>query len=214
MAKRLAEIRWRLANPVGHGNAGLASNFVDLAHVKPRPGGILALVLPAACVSGGSWANFRCLLESEYEDLTVLTIAAHGQTDRAFSADTGMAEALVVATKRREGRNEEDGETLFVNLYHRPGSIAEAFEMARAVRQGRLCGGDRETVGTYPGRPCGSARNDAGGYRPRSSEKDAPTAARVRRAASDDSSWGPWRERVAPPRHFRKKQQWHTARAV
>ncbi len=95
----------------------------------------------------------------------MLTIAAHGQmTDQAFSADTGMAEALVVATKRCpervEGRcdkkNEARGETLFVNLYHRPGSIAEAFEMARAVRrlppqarQGRLCVGDSEMVGTY-----------------------------------------------------------------
>ena len=156
MAKRLAEIRQRLTDPVGHGNAGLASNFVDLAQVKLRPGGILALVLPAACVSGGSWADFRGLLESEYEDLTVLTIAAYGQTDRAFSADTGMAEALVVATKRREGSNGESGETLFVNFSHRPRSIAEAFEMARAVRrlpaqvrQGRLCMGDSETVGTY-----------------------------------------------------------------
>ena len=156
MAKRLAEIRQRLADPVGHGNAGLASNFVDLAHVKLRPGGTLALVLPAAGVSGGSWADFRCLLEREYEDLTVLTIAAYGQTDRAFSADTGMAEALVVATKRREAGNGEGGETLFVNFYHRPRNIAEAFEMARAVRllpgdvrQGRLCVGDSETVGTY-----------------------------------------------------------------
>ena len=156
MAKRLAEIRQRLTDPVGHGNAGLASNFVDLAHVKLRPGGILALVLPAASVSGGSWGDFRGLLESEYEDLTVLTIAAYGQTDRAFSADTGMAEALVVATKRREGSNGESRETLFVNFSHRPRSIAEAFEMARAVRQlpaqvrqGRLCVGDSETVGTY-----------------------------------------------------------------
>ena len=153
MSKRLSEIRRRLPDPVGHGNAGLASNFVDLAHIKLRPGGVLALVLPAACVSGGSWANFRRLLEREYEDVTVLTIAAHGDTDRAFSADTGMAEALVVATKRG---NEEDGEVLFVNLYHRPRNIAEAFEMARAVRrlpgdvrQGRLCIGDDETVGTY-----------------------------------------------------------------
>ena len=156
MAKRLAEIRQRLTDPVGHGNAGLASNFVDLAQVKLRPGGILALVLPAACVSGGSWADFRGLLESKYEDLTVLTIAAYGQTDRAFSADTGMAEALVVATKRHEGSNGESRETLFVNFSHRPRSIAEAFEMARAVRQlpaqvrqGRLCVGDSETVGTY-----------------------------------------------------------------
>ena len=139
----------------GHGNAGLASNFIDLAHVKTKQGGVLALVLPASCVSGGSWADGRRLLEREYEDLVVLTIAAHGDTDLAFSADTGMAEALVVATKCRAGQ-EGCGKTLFVNLHHRPRSIAEAFEIARSVhrllpqaRQGRLCVGDRETIGTY-----------------------------------------------------------------
>ena len=141
----------------GHGNAGLASNFIDLAHVKLKSGGVLALVLPAACISGGSWADTRRLLERKYKDLTVLTIVAHGNTDQAFSADTGMAEALVVATKRRDGRDEgQHEETLFVNLRHRPRSPAEAFEMARAVRrllpqvrQGRLCVGDHETIGTY-----------------------------------------------------------------
>ena len=141
---------------IGDGNAGLASNFIDLAHVKVKPGGVLALVLPAACVNGDSWREVRRLLEREYEDLTVLTIATHGSTDRAFSADTGMAEALVVATKQRDGQNEERRETLFINLRHRPHNLAEAFEMARAVRrlspqvrQGRICVGDRETIGTY-----------------------------------------------------------------
>ena len=155
MAKRLSEIRRRLTAPAGHGNAGLASNFVDLAHVKTKPRGVLALVLPAACVSGGSWEDFRRLLEREYEDLTVLTIAAHGQTDLAFSADTGMAEALVVATRCSvKGKGSEDA--LFVNLHHRPGSLAEASEMARAVRrlspedrQGKLCVGNRDSIGTY-----------------------------------------------------------------
>lgn len=154
MAKRLAEIRRRLSNAAGHGNAGLASNFIDLAHIKTRPGGILAIVLPASCISGSSWADARRLLEREYKDLTVLTIAAHGNTDRAFSADTGMAEALVVGTKRN-GEQERRGETLFVNFYHRPRNLAEAFEMARAVRrltpqdeQGRLCMGG-EIIGTY-----------------------------------------------------------------
>ena len=155
MAKRLAEIRRRLANPVGHGNAGLASNFIDLAHVKTKPGGVLALVLPAVCVSGESWKDVRRLLEDEYENLVLVTIAAHGQTDLAFSADTGMAEALVVATKCRAGQ-EGSGKTLFVNLYHRPRSLAEAFEVGRSMRRlspqarrGRLCVGDREIIGTY-----------------------------------------------------------------
>ncbi len=155
MSKRLAQIRRQLVNPVGHGNAGLASNFIDLAHIKTKPGGVLALVLPAACVSGSSWKDARRLLESKYKDLVVLTIAAHGQTDRAFSADTGMAEALVVANKCRGGQ-QGCGETLFVNLYHRPHNLAEAFETARAVshlspqdRQGRLNVGNHQTIGTY-----------------------------------------------------------------
>lgn len=61
-------------------------------------------MLPAVCVSGESWKEVRRLLEVEYEDLVIVTIAVHGQTDLAFSADTGMAEALVVATKCRAGR--------------------------------------------------------------------------------------------------------------
>ena len=158
MSRRLKGIRARLKNIgdlAGHGNAGLASNFIDLAHVKTKHGGVLALVLPAAFVSGSSWENARRLLESEYEDLTVLTVAAHGDTDLAFSADTGMAETLVVATKCHAG-HKGCGETLFVNLYHRPHSLAEAFEIARAVdrlstenRQGRIYVGDREIIGTY-----------------------------------------------------------------
>ena len=156
MAQRLAEIRRNLSNSAGHGNAGLASNFIDLGHVKIKPGGILALVLPASCVSGSSWRDARRLLEREYENLTVLTIAAYGQTDQAFSADTGMAEALVLGTKCSSG-SKGCGQTLFINLYHRPHTLAEAFEMARVVhrissesRSGLLRIGDHDIpIGTY-----------------------------------------------------------------
>ena len=219
MAKRLADIRRRLANPVGHGNAGLASNFIDLAHVKTRPGGVIALVLPASFVSGGSWEEARSLLERNYEDLAVLTIAAHGQTDRAFSADTGMAEALVVATKKHDGRERCD-ETLFVNLRRRPSSLAEAFEIARAVRhtspqtrQGRLCVGDRETIGTYIRAPlsqggCASLRETAladtaiGLW-----EKTLRLPLWVLRAAGHDSARHSWRKGTGRPRHLRKPQR-------
>ena len=91
-------------------------------------------------------------LDDDLKQRLRIQAAEHGRS----SADTGMAEVLVVATKRREAGNGESGKTLFVNLYHRPRNIAEAFEMARAVRQlpgdvqqGRLCIGDSETVGTY-----------------------------------------------------------------
>ncbi|MDE0126873.1 MAG: hypothetical protein OXN97_20085 [Bryobacterales bacterium] len=43
----------------GHGNAGLASNFMDLGHSKLRDGGVLAMVLPFSFARGGSWQGAR-----------------------------------------------------------------------------------------------------------------------------------------------------------
>ncbi len=64
MATRLKDIRKNLTDPAGHGNAGLASNFIDLAHMKPRPGGVLVLILPATFMQGKSWENARNLLQN------------------------------------------------------------------------------------------------------------------------------------------------------
>ena len=202
----------------GHGNAGLASNFVDLAHVKTKPGGILALVLPAACVSGSSWEAARRLLESEYEDLAVITVASYGQRDRAFSADTGMAEALVVATKCRVG-HEGHEDTLFVNLYHRPRSLVEAIEMARTVnrltpqdRHGRICVGDCETIGAYIRAPLGQGgcaslpRNHARRHCPWIAGKNTPAAPRILHSAFHDSPRGSWKGGIIPHRHLGEPQ--------
>ena len=129
MSKRLREYRTALASPAGHGNAGLASNFIDLAHAKLRTGGVAAFVLPAAFVQGGSWSNARRLFAERYQDLTVVSIANTGQGNRAFSADTGMAEVLVVATKS----GQRDRDVLFANSRRRPRSILEAVAMARQI---------------------------------------------------------------------------------
>ena len=158
MSERLAAMRRRLAAPVGHGNAGLASNFVDLGHVKVKPGGCLALVLPITCLQGTSWRAMRDLLARDYRDIVVITVAASGNTDRAFSADTGMAEALVVATKRGAGASGEEsaprGKTLFVNLFRCPRSAVEASDVAKLVAElptetsGQLRVGEQR-LGTY-----------------------------------------------------------------
>ena len=160
MSDRLADMRRGLDRPAGHGNAGLASNFIDLAHVKAKPGGVVALVLPIAAIQGGSWRAARALLARYYEDITVVAIAASGVFDRAFSADTGMAEALIVATKRRGG-NGASGPALFVNLHRRPASLLEAAETARlaarlleAPMTGRI-GAGGQLLGTYIHAPLG-----------------------------------------------------------
>ena len=132
MANALKNLHKTIKGLVGHGNAGLASNFLDLAHVKTRTGGTIALVLPVVVITGASWAKTRQLLCTEYKNVTVITIATVGSTDRAFSADTGMAEALLIAT-RHSPNPPSDLTTLWVNLTRRPKSTAEAVEIARAI---------------------------------------------------------------------------------
>ena len=158
MAKRLKAMGRGGDDLVGHGNAGLASNFVDLAHAKAKPGGIVALVLPAAFMQGTSWRKARELFETRYHDVTVVSIAGTDSTGRAFSADTGMAEVLVTATKNDDlVRNEHrDAGALFVSLLRRPGSLLEAHEIARQIRRippearsGQLQVGGRENAGAY-----------------------------------------------------------------
>lgn len=156
-----------LKSPAGNGNAGLGSNFLDLADRKVRPGGVLALVLSAAFVQGDSWSAARRLLARKYEDLAVVSIASTGTTDRAFSSDTGMAEVLVLATRKprarpAEGNQEEKGaasdpgnaDTLFVNLRQRPRTILEAVTVARRIQQadgpaGALALGASGSSGNY-----------------------------------------------------------------
>ncbi len=153
MSRELKRLGKRLPHArVGHGNAGLATNFIDLVHLKTKPGGVVALVVPAAFLSGASWSRVRSLLAAEYVDITVVSIAAAGSTDRAFSADTGMAEVLVVATRYRnsadlridtpadtEGRtvatNQEApaDNVLWINLHRRPSGIVAGVEIARAI---------------------------------------------------------------------------------
>ena len=130
MGARLKQLSGRLARSVGHGNAGLSSNFADLAHLKLRPGGVLSLVLPFSAVAGRSWNKLRNLLAADYIDITVVSISTTGSTDRAFSADTGMADAVIIATKRPGLGNDE---AFFVNLRRRPESLPEAVEIARLV---------------------------------------------------------------------------------
>ncbi len=157
MSKRLNSLKLRLEHePAGHGNAGLASNFLDLAHTKVKPGGVLALVLPSTIAAGRSWAPSRRLLETHYRNIAIVAIAADGSNNRSFSADTGMAEALVVATRRSDKDlvAPDPDPVLWVNLAKRPVGIPEAVEIARTIEAasdrttGRLCIGD-DIIGCF-----------------------------------------------------------------
>ena len=133
MSKKLGALKKQF----GHGNAGLASEFMDLAHDKLKPGGVLAIVLPFAFVSGKSWSKARDSLSRFYSDIHVIAIATSGSTFRAFSADTGMAECLVLARKENvPHKNPESVDVRYVNLKRRPRTLVEAHQEAKRIRDG------------------------------------------------------------------------------
>lgn len=128
----------------GDGNAGLPTNFVDLAHRKLRSGGVLAVIVPVAVVTGESWKKTRQLLAKHYENIEVVTMASmESSTARAFSNDTNMAESIVVATKRPTPVEPEEGRARYICLLHRPATNSDGVDMARSAASG----GDFDTPG-------------------------------------------------------------------
>lgn len=131
--------------PAYSGQAGLASAFIDLAHTKLKPGGVLALILPVAVVTGSAWKAGRRLLTENYRDILVLTISAStdmtASTNRAFSADTAIAEAVLVATKLSAdpdpAADRSSKPARFAMLDERPKTSAKALELASLLRNHR-----------------------------------------------------------------------------
>ena len=133
-----------------HGNAGIASAFAALAEKKLKPGGVLALVLPLSATAGLSWRRFRHMLAADYTDLTVLTIAAADNDDLSFSADTGLAECLVIARKLKS-REQPSLRTHFTSLTRRPQGFAHAGAIAGNVASAN--GVRKVEDGPYGGTP-------------------------------------------------------------
>ena len=156
------EMRDQLAeyarNTCYHGNAGLGSAFAALADRKVKPGGVVALVLSLGAASGASWEKTRRMLAREYQDITVVSLAANSRDKggMAFSADTGMGECLIIARKRDNGEK-PDGRARFVSLNRRPVNFVDAHAVAQAIQSitaPRLLedgpyGGTSFTIGEY-----------------------------------------------------------------
>ena len=122
---------WR----VGDGNAGLASDFVDLADkmLKENGKGKMGFILPVTCLTTSDWRKVRNMWATEYHDVVVISIADAKGESCAFSADTSMAECMVVATKGKKPDN--TGRGRFISLNHRPRSVLEALEVVNTTHR-------------------------------------------------------------------------------
>ena len=111
-------------------NPGLGPYFIDLADRMLNRNGKMAFVLPTTAITGSSWQKVRKLWAEGYHDVLIITIAHEDIKKCAFSADTGMAECLVVATK---GKGKNTGRGIFVCLTRCPDGELEALELARQI---------------------------------------------------------------------------------
>ena len=118
-----------------HGNAGLGSNFMDLAHVKLKPGGILALVLPITVISGDAWQNMRRLLARYYQDIVFVSVSAHGKYGRNWSSDTSLSEVMIVAKKLDTKQENTNQQAWYVTLDEQPQTANEAIAIAQNLDQ-------------------------------------------------------------------------------
>ena len=118
-----------------HGNAGEASEFVELAHRKVRRDGTVAMVLPLSSISGSSWNGIRTRWRDSYRDIVVVTIAGAGSHESSFSAYTGMAECLLLARHAPSESSTRRG--MFVILRQQLTSAVAAELLATELRRMR-----------------------------------------------------------------------------
>lgn len=158
IAKKMKRALREIKDSIGNSNAGFASYFVDLADKMLKDNGqsIMGFVLPITALTAPHWQKVRDLWAREYHDVIVVTIADARTEDCAFSADTNMAECLIIATK---GISENTGRGTFVSLYRRPENHLEAVEIAKEIHSLRSIrqledppiGGDSIKVGNEIG---------------------------------------------------------------
>jgi len=133
IAEQMRQTLSSMENSVGQGKAGLGSYFVDLADKMLKSDGqsVMGFILPITALISPEWQKVRDLWAQTYHDVVIVTIADAKTENCAFSADTNMAECLVVATK---GRAENTGRGTFVCLHRRPNSQLEAFAIAKSIQ--------------------------------------------------------------------------------
>ncbi len=116
---------------VAHGNAGQASIFLALADRKLARDGMLAMVMPLTLLTGVSWQKCRNRLAESYDSLILISIAGSDSKSMSFSADTGMAECLVIG--KRNGKRQS--RAVFVVLERSPQHPAFSAKIAEEIRR-------------------------------------------------------------------------------
>ena len=135
------------ANTISDGNAGLGTTFTAIANNMVKPGGRIALILPTAAMTGGSydadkrqgrgqaysWQRLRNLLCDNYDQIVIVSIAQSRKKASAFSADADFADCMVIARRLPAG-GRPGTEAHFISLKAVPATKLEAQETASTIK--------------------------------------------------------------------------------
>lgn len=116
--------------------AGLGSVFVALGDRLLMEGGVFALVLPKAVLSGVAWEPTRRIFGRYHLQYV---IASHEPHNWNFSESTDLSEVLLILKKLPRHSNKD--RTIFINLWTQPKSNVEALTLVSFVKRsipGRL----------------------------------------------------------------------------
>ena len=120
---------------------GQGPGFVALACKRVKPGGRVAMILPAtlAVGMGKAWGGSRARLERDFNLETM--IVSRDPKRPYFSMSANFQECVCIARKRRNGEKPAD-KALFVSLRRNPTSGGDGLAAARAILKAEKEGGD------------------------------------------------------------------------
>lgn len=133
---------------MSNGQAGLASDFSNIANMRLAPGGVYAFVLPLTAAHAESWRAWRTEMETDFQD--IVAIANAGREEESMSADTNMNEMLVVATKKALRPSDwQPTRITAVNFHQAPSAMEQGYAAAQEIAaiapdsaQGRITHGN------------------------------------------------------------------------
>ncbi|MCY4656664.1 MAG: hypothetical protein OXC80_07585 [Gammaproteobacteria bacterium] len=123
--------------PCYNGYHSMPSMFCGLAHRMLKEGGTFAFVLPLTSVQSVSWHKFRKMMSSDYFDVLVISIAQDTAIACSWSADTKLAEVLIIARKNDPNLQQAEvvqGRATVVNLHDRPSNTMIATHYSSMIR--------------------------------------------------------------------------------
>ena len=139
--RKQCQKRWKVLvkDEPANMRAGMAASFLVLAKHKVKAGtGRIGFVLPLTCAFADTWTETRRMIEAEFTDIVLIATASGASLKHAsFSADTGMEEMLLVATRRKRPQNECRALLHCVTLYEPCTRNGEAGEVARAIEHAK-----------------------------------------------------------------------------